>query len=232
MKVLHYLRHYFNPNEYPTNEWYRIHLERNYDMVILGDGLAKGITPPSLSGKIFNFSLKEQSLAMDFMVLQQTFSILKEQGTVLFVLNPYQCCCGWKKRKDLRPYYWLFWPYYIARNPFHLFYIRVAKRLPIFMLRPYDVYCLMRKYTEKEIVEKEMERKKSELAKLTFEERKAGVAKTVMLIKEIIDFCAERSINPVFSFAPFNLTTNDEMLTKEIQTKYSKYIIDISQLTY
>ena len=225
------IRHYFNPNEYPTNEWYRQHLERNYDMIIFGDAIAKSVTPQNVAGRIFNFTLKEQMLAMDFMVLQQTFSILKEGGTALFVLNAYQCCLGWKTQRDLRPYYWLFWPYYIARNPLHLFYIRVVKRLPLLMLRPYDVYCMMRRDTEEKIFEREIKREKRELTKLTSEKREAGIAKTITLIKTIIDFCTERNIKPVFSFAPFTFTTNNEALTKKIRTKYSEYITDFSKLT-
>lgn len=226
------IKHYFNPNEYPTNEWYRLHLERNYDLIIFGDALAKSVTPPNCAWKIFNFTLKEQTLAMDFMVLQQTFSILKEGGTALFILNTYQCCLGWKAKKDLRPYYWLFWPYYIARNPLHLFYIRVAKRLPLLMLRPYDMYCMIRRFTEEKILEREMKRERGELAKLTSEKRKAGIVKTATLIKEIIDFCVERNIKPVFTFAPYSLATDEEILIKEIWNGYPEYMIDFSKLTY
>lgn len=224
------IKQYFNPHEYPTNEWYRQHLERNYDMIILGDSLAKSITPQSSSGKVFNFSLKGQSLAMDFMVLQQTFSILKEKGTALFILSSYACCFGWEKAKDLRPYYWLFWPYYIAKNPVHLFYIRVCKRIPIVMLRPYDMYHLLWKYTEEEILSQEMEYEKVRLLKLTPEKREIGIGKTITLIKEIVDFCVERNIAPVFSFGSFNLTPQDAFLEKEVKMRFPKYIVDFSEL--
>lgn len=199
MFKLHYLKHYFNPNEYPTNEWYRQHAERNFDMLILGDAAAKRITPTNIPGKILNFSLPHQSLVLDFEVLRQTFSILKPGGTAWFVLNAHACCCGWGKT-DLRPYYWLFWPYHIAKNPFQLFYIRVAKRLPMIMLRPRDIYRIIKGVTDEDLFKSEAQRAKREWARLTTDERHIAVAKSSSLIREIIAFCKEREITPRFTF--------------------------------
>lgn len=191
-----FIRKHYAPNEYPTNEWYRQHLERNYNTLIFGDGIVKTITKPSEIGNVFNFALSGQSLATDFLVLQQCFSILKSGGVAVFPLSIHSCYCGWKKARDMRPYYWLFWPMDIARNQLELFYIRVAKRFPIIMVRPWDVF---KSWKNGDPV-KEQHNQIRELRHLSEAERCKGLDKTIKLINEIISFCEERDIIPVFSF--------------------------------
>lgn len=225
------IRKYFNPNEYPTNEWYRKHLERNFDTIVLGDGNAKAwLRSVAANSRCFDMTLWGQTVAIDYLVLQQTFSILKKDGKVVFLIDGHSCICGWEKKKDMRPYFWLFWPYSIAKNKLHLYYIKVAKRIPFIMLRLSDVPALLL-YTEKDIFANEQKRKMKDLARLNDLEKLNGTEKTANLMSDIITFCEERDIKPVFSFIPS--VTDDRVCFKcqnELQEKFLNYFVNHKKL--
>ncbi len=74
---------------YPTNEWYREHLERNFDVVNIGSSSAKyAFDYSDLPVKAFNWGEQPQSLRNGFKILKTYFSILRKGGTVVISLSP------------------------------------------------------------------------------------------------------------------------------------------------
>ena len=45
LKVNRWMRPYLNGKEYPNNDWYRNHFDRNYDILILGDDISRSQIP-------------------------------------------------------------------------------------------------------------------------------------------------------------------------------------------
>lgn len=75
---------------YPDNDWYRTHLERNYDVVNLGSSSALyGFDYTGLGVKAFNWALQPQSLEYSFKILKCYFSILRQKGIVLIPFSPF-----------------------------------------------------------------------------------------------------------------------------------------------
>ena len=78
-----------NMSLYPTNEWYREHLERNFDVVNIGSSSARyAFDYSGLPVKAFNWGEQPQSLNNGFKILKTYFSILKKGGTVIISLGP------------------------------------------------------------------------------------------------------------------------------------------------
>lgn len=68
-----------NMSLYPTNEWYREHLERNFDVVNIGSSSARyAFDYSGLPVKAFNWGEQPQSLNNGFKILKTYFSILKK----------------------------------------------------------------------------------------------------------------------------------------------------------
>ena len=78
-----------NMSLYPTNEWYREHLERNFDVVNIGSSSARyAFDYSGLPVKAFNWGEQPQSLNNGFKILKTYFSILKKGGMVIISLCP------------------------------------------------------------------------------------------------------------------------------------------------
>ena len=77
-------------DNYPTNDWYRKHLERNYDFVVIGSSTGVYDFDLSVSGKkSFNWSMQPLAMEYSIKVLMNFFSILKKGGTVVIVFSPF-----------------------------------------------------------------------------------------------------------------------------------------------
>lgn len=77
-------------DNYPTNKWYREHLERNYDLVVVGS--STGVYDFDFSGidiKYFNWSLQPQAMEYSLKVLMNFFSIIKKDGLVIIPFSPF-----------------------------------------------------------------------------------------------------------------------------------------------
>lgn len=75
---------------YPDNDWYRTHLERNYDVVNLGSSSALyGFDYTGLNVKAFNWASQPQSLEYSFKILKCYFSILGQKGIILIPFSPF-----------------------------------------------------------------------------------------------------------------------------------------------
>lgn len=79
-----------NLYNYPGNDWYRNHDERNYDVVNVGSSSGLYAFDYSETGlKAFNWALQPQSMEYSFKVLKNYFSILKKNGTVIIPFSPF-----------------------------------------------------------------------------------------------------------------------------------------------
>lgn len=79
-----------NLDNYPNNDWYRNHAERNYDVVNVGSSSGLYAFDYSKTGlKAFNWALQPQSMEYSFRVLKNYFSILKKNGVVIIPLSPF-----------------------------------------------------------------------------------------------------------------------------------------------
>lgn len=164
------LKKQLNPNVYPDNDWYREHLERNYDYLVLGEEKNQA----KFEGKVFDMSLPGQTIKWDFMILKQYYSILKPQGKVVFVCTSNSLWKGWNDVNDLRPYYMCMRPYVFTNNKLKQLYIKTARRLPVIMFRLKDIFGVHRSLS-------------------VFSENES---KTIDLMKSIVSFCKDREIVP------------------------------------
>lgn len=110
---------------YPTNDWYREHLERNFDVVNIGSSSAKyAFNYDGLPIKAFNWGEQPQSLGNGFKILKTYFSILKRSGTVIISLGPLSGLdVEGKWRKDANDKY-----YYTLPSELIDDYISVSRR--------------------------------------------------------------------------------------------------------
>lgn len=127
-----------NPNIYPNNKWYRKHLERNYDVAILGDSAIIPRIKIPLGVKAFDWSLDSQNLLWDFNVIKHFFSILKPNGYVIFPLTD-NFIADLFRRVDERRYYIPMMPYFFTQSKIKMTYIRICKRIPLLALFPVNM---------------------------------------------------------------------------------------------
>lgn len=169
------VKKHFNPNTYPDNSWYRCHLERNYDYVVLGDGRLCLQDYAVHNKKFFDWQLKGQTLLWDFKVLKQYFSILKPNGMVFFPVDEKSIRFGNCKVDDVRPYYSVISTYALSNNRWKIIMIKIQKKIPLLMFRFRDIVrngnnC----------------------------QKEARTEDIVPLLNDIKAFCDERILRPVF----------------------------------
>jgi len=147
LRINHWMRSYLNDKEYPNNDWYRKHHERNFDILILGDEISSSRIPDDLlrNKKVFNCSLSDQNLYVDFLVLKNTFSILKPQGIVYIPLRKASIKYVNDKFYDERRYYWALSPYVFNPSPFSCMMKKIYMRIPGLLFRFKDMLYLFLK---------------------------------------------------------------------------------------
>lgn len=147
LKVNRWMRPYLNGKEYPNNDWYRNHNERNYDVLILGDDISRPKIPEEClhNKKVFDCSLSDQNLYVDFLVLKNTFSILKPQGVVYIPLREASIKYINDKFYDERRYYWALSPYVFNPSPISCAMKKIYKRIPGLLFRVRDLMYLIQK---------------------------------------------------------------------------------------
>lgn len=85
---------------YPDNNWYRKHEERNFDLINLGSSGGKWAFDYSeFNIKAMNWAQQPQTLLEDFNLLRNYHSILKKGGIVLVTIMPFT---GLNKTTDFR----------------------------------------------------------------------------------------------------------------------------------
>lgn len=176
-----------NPNTYPNNLWYRQNLDRNYDIICMGnaDFIPRISFPAGV--KAFDWSLQGQNLIWDFNVVKHFFSILKPNGSVVFPLSA-SFLIDMNRKVDERKYYIPMMPYFFSRSPIKKTYIRVCKHIPLLAMLPSF----------------SVRRRQFDLEK-AFDEANE-------LISEICEFLDERGLKPFFFLIPDVETTFGDTL--------------------
>lgn len=195
-------RSYLNPNVYPTNIWYREHLERNFDFVNLGGILARhDFGCPLRHEKRMNWGLKGQTLKQSFSVLKNFFSILKPGGTAFFPFYSYgELMYGWRDVQDIRPYLFDMQAYWLTRSHFRILIMKVAKHIPLLLVWPKDVVAYISKLFHKDYCGYLIKSEYDFYAEYRCTEN--DFARTKSLIAGICSFCEERNIKAVFIKMP------------------------------
>lgn len=212
------------PDNYPTNEWYREHSERNFDLVVLGSSSARyAYNFENSNIKAFNWALQPQSMEFNFNVLKTYFSILKKGGRVLINFSPMSALSVENKWaiSSCDRYYSILDASLIPN------YAEVERRRrhPIISTRG---RCLKYLYKDidfetgnfkhrKCISEKDFEEdaiywtnlwKKefaiSDLNAPLTDFNKLGMKTRVALVNQMIEFCLERELEPIAVFTPIH----------------------------
>lgn len=203
-------RYYLNSNVYPTNLWYRDNLERNFEMVNLGNELSQHSFRVQKGEKRMNWGLKEQTLKQDFAVLKNFFSILKDGGIAVF---PFYSCGelfnGWKDVKDIRPYLFDMQAYSFTNSHLRIVAMKIAKHIPLLLIRPKDIYPLFKAKALKRSIDSGICKSLDKCHRMRFE--KSDIDKVKHLIEEIHEFCEVRNIKPVFVKMPQLTPMDDEV---------------------
>ena len=224
---------------YPDNEWYRSHLERNYDVVNVGSSSAVfAFDYTGLNVKAFNWAMQPQSLEYSFKILKMYFSILAQKGIVLIPFSPFSGLSVAGK-----------WPatandkyYTILDSTLVDDYESVKRRrnYPLFtqpkaslksLIRDVPkVVCGTRKrscYTEEDFqqdAERWIKNWKREFriddmdAPLS-DENKKGAESRRKLLSEMIDFCLVRELRPVLVLPPMHPSLS-RLFTNEFRENY------------
>lgn len=226
-------------SNYPDNEWYRSHLERNYDVVNVGSSSAVfAFDYTGLNVKAFNWAMQPQSLEYSFKILKMYFSILAQKGIVLIPFSPFSglsVAGKWPATANDK-YYTILDSTLVddyesvkRRRNYPLFtqprtaLKRLVKDVPRHVCGTRIKSC----YTEEEFrqdAERWMEIWKKEfnieyLSAPLSDENKKGAESRRKLLSEMIDFCLVRELRPVLVLPPMHPALSN-LFTKEFKENY------------
>lgn len=193
-----WMKPHLNAKEYPTNNWYRTHLDRNYDAIVLGDDIAvKSFDLSVLNGKKYlDLSLSNQNLFADFAVLKNSFSILKPGGILYLPLREASIKYLDMEFKDERRYYWALSPYVFNHSALSCTLKKIYTRIPALLFRLKDMEYLLLSIFVKDIRRYLMEQTiREEQAWLkTCKSKEELRQKLESMLTVMNDFCSERDI--------------------------------------
>lgn len=226
-------------SNYPDNEWYRSHFERNYDVVNVGSSSAVfAFDYTGLNVKAFNWAMQPQSLEYSFKILKMYFSILAQKGIVLIPFSPFSglsVAGKWPATANDK-YYTILDSTLVddyesvkRRRNYPLFtqprtaLKRLVKDVPRHVCGTRIKSCR----TEEEFrqdAERWMEIWKKEfnienLSAPLSDENKKGAESRRQSLSEMIDFCLERELRPVLVLPPMHPSLSN-LFTKEFRENY------------
>lgn len=228
-----------NVDNYPGDKWYRNHLERNYDVVNLGSSSAVFCFDyRNLGVKGFNWALKPQSMEYSFKVLKQYFSIIKDKGIVLIPFSPFSglSVTGiWNERINDKYYYILdktLIDNYSAVSKRRMYPFlaspkealkRLIKDVPCIDMYSYNIQCHtadeFEKSAEKWIKLWMKQFNITDINAPLSNENLKGRYNRINTIRNIIDFCVERNLQPVIIIPPIHSSLN-KYFSKEFAENY------------
>ena len=226
-------------DNYPGNDWYRKHDERNYDVVNVGSSSGLYAFDYSETGlKAFNWALQPQSMEYSFKVLKNYFSILKKNGIVLIPFSPFSGLSvkgKWSEISYGRYYHILdytlidnykeissyrSWPLiYQTKDSLK----RLLKDVPCNKSGKNYTVCHDDFEFEQDacnwIHNWMLEFNISDLNSPKSEENTAGAYSRMNTIKSMIEFCLERNLRPVIVIPPLHHTLA-HLLTPAFRNNY------------
>lgn len=226
-------------NNYPDNDWYRTHEERNYDVVNVGSSSGLYAFDYSETGlKAFNWALQPQSMEYSLKILKNYFSILKKEGVVIIPFSPFSGLSTeskWNKHSNDRYYHILDYTLIDNYNK-----IRKYRTWPLFYQTKESLKRLIKDVPSKQDVKnyrlchsdneflldakhwvnnwmKEFNINNLDLPKSN--ENNQGAINRMKTIKDIIDFCLERNLRPIIVIPPVHHTLS-KLLTPTFREIY------------
>lgn len=204
---------------YPTNEWYRIHEERNYDIVNIGSSSAKyAFDYSGMNIKAFNWAEQPQSLDNGFKILKTYFSILKKDGIVILSLGPFSGLdVNGKWAKDANDKYYYILDSYLIDNYGN---VSFRRKYPLIVYPKQSLKELIKKILNKNVHRKisdgfidDSEKWMSgwchefnidDIDAPMSDENRKGKNKRIALLSEMIEFCIERTLKPIIVIPPMH----------------------------
>lgn len=249
-----YLSFFVDPQHeiYPDNEWYRKHDERNFDLINLGSSGGKWAFDYSgLNIKAMNWAQQPQTLLEDYNLLRHFHSILRKGGYVIITIMPFT---GLNKETNLFDAL-KFARFDIQGEPIQPHLFRKARRIsrfPILLgkvaIKAFVKFLIGRDKPSSVKVETKMNNNPMNLSELDKDAKRwidgwkrqfgiddfeapltpknmSGREYRVKLMRQLVDFCAERGYKPVYVIPP---VTNH--LGKYFTPKFQQlYIYDYLQ---
>ena len=217
-----------NIENYPGDNWYRKHLDRNFDIINIGS--TSGLFCFNYDGlgvKAFNWALKPQSMEYSFKVLKQYFSILKQNGIVLIPFCPFSGLSVTEKWAECAndKYFHILDRTLIdnyesvAKRRLHPFRSmprlsmkRLIKDVPLNDMYSYNIQCNTQDEFEKSAkcwINLWMKQFNiSNLNNPVSAENVQGRKKRLEIVRNIILFCKERDLQPVIVIPPTHPSLN------------------------
>lgn len=238
---------------YPDNTWYRNHDERNYDIVNLGSSGGKWAFDYSDTGiKGMNWAQQPQTLLEDYNILRHYHSILRKGGYVLITIMPFsglnkttgimdaiKYCNIDCQGEPIQPYMYKEACRY-AKYPI-LFGITAVKAFIKYLLGK-ESRIELTKATSNPMAPAQLEvdaRKwidgwKKQFLIDNFEtpltpNNLKGRQFRISLMRELIDFCIERSYHPVYVIPPITEHLAQFYTPKFEETYIYSFLKDINR---
>lgn len=210
-------------DNFPTNDWYRKHLERNFEIAIVGS--SSGVFGFDLSVapglKAFNWCLQPMAMEYAYRVLQNFFSILKKDGIVAIVFSPFsglQALGKQGKTTDDRFYHLLDGTLIenfeeVARRRRYPYFYNPKQAIK-HMLKdepPRPKKATLRQLSTSEEYERDADNwirmwmrefTISDLNAPLTEQNMEGSKARAAVIQQMVDFCLERDLRPIFVTPP------------------------------
>ena len=253
-KTTWYLSLFVDPKHeiYPDNVWYRKHDERNFDLVNLGSSGGKWAFDYSdLNIKAMNWAQQPQTLLEDYNILRHYHSILRKGGYVIITIMPFT---GLNKETNLYDAL-KFARFDLQGEPIQPHLFREAHRIsrfPILLgkvaIKAFVKFLIGRDKPKEDKAESKMEHNPMNISELDIDANNwingwkrqfsiddfeapltpknlEGREYRIKLMRQIVDFCAERGYKPVYVIPP---VTNH--LGKYFTPKFQQlYIYDYLQ---
>lgn len=225
---------------YPDNNWYRKHEERNFDLINLGSSGGKWAFDYSgFNIKAMNWAQQPQTLLEDFNLLRNYHSILKKGGIVLITIMPFTGLNKTTGVRDAMKYLKI--DAQDPIQPVEIKKARRYTQYPILMGKP-AIKSVIKHWLGKEHIASNSKSKenleknpmsgtqleadakrwidgwKKQFSIDDFEapltdENQVGREYRIKLMRELIDFCIERTYKPVYVIPP---------VTKHLSQYYTK----------
>lgn len=200
LRLNRWMRVHLTLYEYPNNDYYRTHLERNFDAIVLGDEVDAHYFDRHkyIDKKVLFLFQREQNLTASLLVLKGVFSILRPGGQVIIPNRKGSLKYVNAGIVDERMYYWAVSPYVFGSGKFSCMLKKVYTRIPVLLLRWKDLCYLCKKVVWKDIDKRELDKKeKAEAAwlKAQSKENLSSLEKTYMaMLEDCRTFCVNRDL--------------------------------------
>ena len=244
-----------NHEIYPDNNWYRIHDERNFDIVNLGSSSAKWAFDYSdTTVKGMNWAQQPQTLLEDFNLLRHYHSILRKGGYVIITIMPFTSLNKNTNVFDAIKYLKIdtqgepIQPHKIKEAQKYAEYPILMKKsgvkalIKYFLGRNFNINQSVNQLEYNPMTTEELEKdalnwvniwkKQFEIvdfdAPLTIK-NKEGRNYRIKLMRDLIDFSTERGYNPIYVIPPVTNHLSQYYTSKFEETYIYSYLREIDR---